>query len=116
MAPDAAAEDLRPGDTAICVFPLARRSIRNGQPRPGLVVGVKVMNGKRYFDVAIGAPAQPDAVLPHQIVVADDAGLASARIAMATCFDLRRRILVAEDDRLVFTAASDRWRAGRGGV
>lgn len=100
LASSASTKVLEPGDTAICVFPLARRSDRNGQPRPGLVVGVKFMNGKRYIDVAIGAPAQPDAVLPHQVVVADDAGLASARIALATCFDLRRRILVAEDDRL----------------
>jgi hypothetical protein len=88
------------GDTAICVFPLKRRGNSDGQPRPGLVVGVRTMNGRRYLDIAQGSRAQPKPIAPHLIAVNDQDGLSLARIKMPTCFDLRRRILVAEDDTL----------------
>lgn len=86
------------GDTAICVFPLTRRGNGDAQPRPGLVVGAKSMNGRRYLDIAQGFPADAGTVARHQIAVADPAGLASAGLKIPTCFDLRRRILVAETD------------------
>ncbi len=93
-----AAAGFEVGDTAICVFPLKRKGNSDGQPRPGLVVKVRTMNGRRYLDIAQGSPAQPNPIAPHQIVITDQEGLSAARIKMPTCFDLRRRILVAEDD------------------
>ncbi|MFA8386515.1 MAG: tyrosine-type recombinase/integrase [Pelagibaca sp.] len=92
------ASGLEPGDTAICVFPLTRHSHKDGQPRPGLIVGSRTLKGRRYLDIARSAPAEPGDFAPHHLVVADQAGLACARIKMPTIFDLRRRILVAEDD------------------
>lgn len=89
---------LRIGDTAICVFPLSRTG-GEAAPRPALVVNVRTMRGRRYLDIARGGPWQGGSPAPHQVVVRNPDSTSVARLSGPTCFDLRRRILVAEDDR-----------------
>ncbi|MGX9854573.1 tyrosine-type recombinase/integrase [Limimaricola variabilis] len=88
----------RAGDTAICMFPLKRRGNQDGQPRPGLIVAIRMMGGRRYLDVAMGSPAESGQLSPHQFVLSNSAELALAKLQRPTSFDLRRRMLVAADD------------------
>ena len=90
-------EHFRPGDTAICVFPL-RRQGGEGRARPGLVVNIRTLAGRRYLDIAQGSPGNHGHVAPHHLVVCREGDLEAASLSQSTCFDLRRRILVAEDD------------------
>lgn len=86
------------GDTAICVFPLTRRGNQDGQPRPGLIVAVRTLAGRRYLDVAQGTPAASGQPASHHFVLNKSSELTQARLRQPTCFDLRRRMLIAEDD------------------
>ena len=86
------------GDTTICIFPLKRRGNQDGQPRPGLIVAIRMMGGRRYLDVAMGSPTEPDHPKSYQLVLSNSAELTSAMLQRPTSFDLRRRILIGEND------------------
>ena len=90
--------DLQVGDTAICVFPLKRQSRENGKPRPGLVVAVRKLGQRRYLDIAQGSPVEGIRPAPHKLVLTSSGELDAALLSRPTFFDLRRRILVADDD------------------
>ncbi|SFB13209.1 Phage integrase family protein [Poseidonocella pacifica] len=108
----------RIGDTAICAFPLKRRSQELTSPRPGLVVSVRLLSGRRYLDIAHGAPAGDGRPAPHKFTLTQSEQLNAALLRRPTVFDLKRRILIAEDDarflhrRLGSLAASARKRLG----
>ena len=86
------------GRTVLCVFPLRGAQRGDGQPRPGLVVSEKFLSGKRYLDIAKGVAT--DARLPrkHDLLLQAEEDLNTARLKAATCFDMRKRILVRADD------------------
>ncbi|MBV0893140.1 hypothetical protein KTN05_15090 [Paracoccus sp. Z118] len=87
------------GDLIICALPLSRRGQENAAPRPGLVIGSRDLGGRRYLDIAWGAPAGTKHPAPHELVVVGPSEIAEAQLAAATHFDLRRRYLIPEDDR-----------------
>ena len=90
--------DLHVGDTAICVFPLKRRSKENGKPRPGLVVATRTLGQRRYLDIAQSSPVEGNRPAPHELFLTSSGELDAAMLQCPTSFDLKRRILVAEED------------------
>ena len=85
------------GQVLVCVFPDLRNPRSGGSLRPGIVVNVRELSGKRYFDVAYGAPAE-GVSREHELDVASTTEIEAAKLKVATRFNLRRRVLIAEDN------------------
>jgi hypothetical protein len=85
------------GQVIVCLFPDLRNPRSGGSLRPGIVVNVRELSGKRYFDVAYGAPAE-GAARGHELDIASETEVQTARLKVGTRFNLRRRVLISEDD------------------
>ena len=86
------------GDTVVCVFPSHRSATGTSTPRPGLVVETRNMGGRTYLDIAWGGPLRPSGPASHELALSQQSEITDARLDLPTRFDMRRRVLVPEDD------------------
>lgn len=91
------AVDLALGDLVICAFPRRRTNDGKSSSRPGLIVGVRSMGGRKFLDIAWGGALAASGPAPYELEISRSLELAEAQLDIPTQFNLRRRFLVPEE-------------------
>lgn len=101
------------GSVVLCRFPLPRSGGAPAGPRPGLVVGVRSLHGRAYYDVAASAPADNRPLSGSALAVTDLGDVGAAGLRYPTVFNLKRRVLVPADGHPAFGGRLGRLTAHR---
>ena len=89
---------ISPGDLVVCVLQHRGAGTLPASARPGLVVNVHTLSGRKLLDIALSAPSGNRVAEPFEFSVAGAKEIADAQLAEPTLFNLRRRILVNAAD------------------
>ena len=101
------------GSVVLCHFPLPRSGGAPAGPRPRLVVGLRSLHGRDYYDIAASAPADNRPLSGSALAVTDLGDIGAAGLRYPTVFNLKRRVLVPADGHPAFGGRLGRLTARR---
>ena len=107
------ARSVEHGSVVLCRFPLPRSGGAPAGPRPGLVVGVRSLHGRAFYDVAASAPADNRPLPGSALAVTELGDVGAAGLRYPTVFNLKRRVLVPADGHPAFGGRLGRLTARR---